>query len=652
MESALPLRLAVPRSRGGGSFSPHFKSYAKPAAAQLHPSCFARVPGKLALFAPRAVSEDRAETEANDATPQWQLDFLGADADADAGTPEPSEEEEEDDELLPAETTDWCVRARRAALRSIEARGLAPSLQKMVSTPKKKKKKKANKKKDLKKAAAELKRRKKQRDASEEEEEDDDDDVVDDLRDMDDLELRVAQFADGMFDEKRQRNREAFVQTLSKFSAAPSNRSKEVSLNRSIVQAQTADEVLALTAEVIAAVAKGLSPSPLTPLNIATALHRIAKNMETVSMMQTHRLAFARQRDMSMLVGLAMVALPECSAQGVSNISWALSKIGGDLLYLPEMDRVADVAIAKVQDFNAQNVANVAGAFASMRQSAPGLFSALAERAAQLLQTFKEQELAQFLWGCAALNYCPHPLLDALDAAFQEDDRFQCRVSDVTSGVPRSSTEETFSGDDGNIARALDFSRDQIGNIAWSYAVLGQMGRPFFVHIWKTLSQFEEQRVSDLYREDMMFASQVYLANQSLKLEYPHLGICLSGDLEEKITRAGKSKRFNQKTTSSFQKEVGRLLYSTGHEWVREYTVDGYTVDAVLVDEKLAFEIDGQTHFSRNLGTPLGHTAFKRRYITAAGWKLVSLSMQEWEQLQGEFEQLEYLRSILGVDAE
>lgn len=216
----------------------------------------------------------------------------------------------------------------------------------------------------------------------------------------------------------------------------------------------------------------------------------------------------------------------------------------------------------------------------------------------------------------------------------------------------QTSAKEASSGEDGSNAHDLNFSRDQLGNIAWSYAVLGQMDRQFFSHIWKTLGQFEEQRISDQYRGDMMFASQVYLANQSLKLEFPHLDMCLRGDLEEKITKTGKSKRFNQKTTSSFQKEVGRLLYSTGHEWIREYTVDGYTVDAVLVDEKLAFEIDGPTHFSRNLGTPLGHTAFKRRYITAAGWKLVSLSHQEWEELQGECEQLEYLRRLLGVDAE
>jgi very-short-patch-repair endonuclease len=35
---------------------------------------------------------------------------------------------------------------------------------------------------------------------------------------------------------------------------------------------------------------------------------------------------------------------------------------------------------------------------------------------------------------------------------------------------------------------------------------------------------------------------------------------------------------------------------------VEEYVVDGYTLDAVIVDKKLALEIDGPTHFSRNTG--------------------------------------------------
>ncbi|KAF0921908.1 hypothetical protein E2562_020518 [Oryza meyeriana var. granulata] len=643
MEAAL--LLPSPLTRGGGGFPVLFN---RVGGVNIAFSSVFRLPAarkpKLGPLACRCR-----------ATPQWQLDFLGAEAEAEAGAEAVAEADVDLSLPLPAESNDWCVRARRSALRSIEARGLSPSLQRMVASPKKKKKakKKASKnEKNVKQQkAAELKP---PRDVDDEHDEE-----ADDLETLlagggalDDLELRVAQFAEGMFDEKRQRNREQFIQTLSSFSAGPSNRSKEVSLNRSIVEARTAEEVLVLTAEVVAAVAKGLSPSPLTPLNIATALHRIAKNMETVSLLQTHRLAFARNRDMSMLVGLAMVALPECSPQGVSNISWALSKIGGDLLYLPEMDRIAQVAITKVDSFNAQNVANIAGSFASMRHSAPDLFSALARRAAGLVYTFKEQELAQFLWGCASLNECPYPLLDALDAACQDAPSFYCHLHDRVPGMWQSSAGETSSLKNSSEAYALNFTRDQIGNIAWSYAVLGQMDRQFFSGIWKTLSQFEEQKISDQYREDMMFVSQVYLANQSLKLEYLHLDMCLRGDLEEKVTKAGRSKRFNQKMTSSFQKEVGRLLCSTGHEWIREYTVDGYTVDAVLVDEKLAFEIDGPSHFSRNLGTPLGHTAFKRHYITAAGWNLVSLSHQEWEKLEGEFEQLEYLRRILGFDAE
>ena len=63
----------------------------------------------------------------------------------------------------------------------------------------------------------------------------------------------------------------------------------------------------------------------------------------------------------------------------------------------------------------------------------------------------------------------------------------------------------------------------------------------------------------------------------------------------------------------------------------------GYSVDYALVDERIAIEVDGPSHFARSgdgAGRRLvGKTVIKRRQLAALGWRLLSITQDDWDPL-------------------
>lgn len=335
-------------------------------------------------------------------------------------------------------------------------------------------------------------------------------------------------------------------------------------------------------------------------------------------MRKSEKLTFARRPEMKALLGAAVSAFPECSGQGLANIAWALSKIGGIALFTEEMDLLADAALDKLPEFNAQNLANTAGAFSSMLHSAPLLFEALAERAGVLAQSFRPQELVQILWAFACMN---HPI----DSLFDSLDGFEPEAA-------------SFKG----------FSQQQLASMAWSSAVLGQMERPWFISLWNCINARSMVWTSEKSK-GAQHLCQLYQANLAIELECPNSALTTERELETVINEAWKKeKAANTKLSSGDHREVDRLLVgATGRAWVSEYEGAPYSLDLALVEANVTLEIDGPSHFSRNSNALLGHTVLKRRLLRAAGWTVIPIPFHEWEELRGEPERKLYLRRLL-----
>jgi hypothetical protein len=109
-------------------------------------------------------------------------------------------------------------------------------------------------------------------------------------------------------------------------------------------------------------------------------------------------------------------------------------------------------------------------------------------------------------------------------------------------------------------------------------------------------------------------------------------------------------------TSSTLQTAVGLQLSKLEIGWEQEVVepTTGYALDLALAPKQLAVEVDGPSHFLLPVGPdgvcpPNGSTQIKRRLLTRANWRVVTVPYYEWDRLGSAEAQQQYLREALGM---
>lgn len=107
------------------------------------------------------------------------------------------------------------------------------------------------------------------------------------------------------------------------------------------------------------------------------------------------------------------------------------------------------------------------------------------------------------------------------------------------------------------------------------------------------------------------------------------------------------SKRNKQR--SYYAKDIVDTVIGLGIQYKEEDTASGYAVDVGLPRLKIAIEADGPSHRSRNTRQLLGSTVMKQRHVRHAGWQLLTVAHDDWDELRGRQQKLAFLQTRIDL---
>lgn len=377
-----------------------------------------------------------------------------------------------------------------------------------------------------------------------------------------------------------------------------------------------------------------------TPAEAAALLHDIAVKCQSLPAFT--RLSLAREREVKGLVEALQVTPPRpsstdylgvyavtasypssqamraLSAGAASECIWALAVLGGAAVYEPETDGLIQIGRShEWRSVTAQQAADMCWGLATARHCTPELTHLLDQGLLlESLVELKPRQVTALLWGCAILLHQPHAVLRSLA---------------VMLGT-------------GSVSGLTKFGPRQLAVCAWALSVLQQQSTPLFWLIWAEINR--QPTASITKKSALMQLHQVAIEAASTGVDVASHD--KHGLLEAaKLVWSAEASNKHSKQGSSYVRDIALTVIALGLQYVEEDASAGYSVDISLPVLSIGIEADGPSHRARNTGQPLGPTVMKQRHLHAAGWQLITVVHDDWDNLHSRQQKLQYLQSCI-----
>jgi hypothetical protein len=340
-----------------------------------------------------------------------------------------------------------------------------------------------------------------------------------------------------------------------------------------------------------------------------------------------------------------------------ANLMWSY----GSLKYNPGEEilwKVSDrIAKADPQELQLTMLCNIIWAFANFDYIPPNdVMNTMLEITREHIKNDEQlqtQSLSNIMWSLANLSYIPtddflvdlhaRSLKEIRAKAFSSQGLSNMLWAWATLGInPGTEILHEFSEQCGH--QINSFVSQGVSNSLWAFCVLEYWPEKWVVDAYR--AKLLEIEKTLIHRIDY---TQIFQANMTFDRFTSFEPLITTPTMLETAKQAWRA--LNCKVTiSNMHREVSESLNEMGIPHELEYITDDglFSLDIALKGRKLCIEVDGPSHFSRNIPTQrMGPDVLRRRFLEADGWAMVNVLWWEWSEQVKTNRRTAYLAKLL-----